>query len=290
MTLKHNKKRNVGLINEFFARYIAAAIIQNDDVSLKEAKNIFSNFFRKGTELHKELLVFNSLVNTKLSSKEAACSLLENAKIISKTISEEELDKEKSALLFEMNLRVGNKEFFNPVIPNYKIYATVQVLLNHWRSKILTENIGIVAELEEKLVSFITSSERNQESNHKNVLEMTGSDVDGFVIKLMTEKLNKKYGDLLNEPQRKLINLYVFSNEDNQAKENLINKIGIIKESIKKKINKAIGDESISRVHDKFRKIEEMLKEDVTEDSVLNDQTILFYLDLAKLDEELSNE
>jgi multidrug efflux pump subunit AcrA (membrane-fusion protein) len=139
MALKHNKKRNVGLINEFFARYMARAIIERRDSDLKKAKELFSKHFQKGTDLHRELRLFSSLYETRLQSREAAASLIEQAKQVCKLQSQARIDLEKTALLREINQQLGEPKFFDQEVAGYRDYATIQVLLNHWRFRVTLE-------------------------------------------------------------------------------------------------------------------------------------------------------
>ncbi len=54
LTFKHNKKRNTGLVQEWFARYVASAILDHRDEDLVLAKKILMGSFRAGTQLAKE--------------------------------------------------------------------------------------------------------------------------------------------------------------------------------------------------------------------------------------------
>jgi hypothetical protein len=174
MSLKHNKKRNAGLLNEFFARYIAKTIIEKRDSDLQKAKGIFLKHFHEGTDLHRELKMFNALYETKLASRDAAVSLINQVKQNCKLQSQAKIDLEKSALLHEINLYLGDPNFFDQDIPDYRDYATIQVLMNHWRCDLLTENLSEAAQLEDKLIHFLTSKSTDQKRN--NILEMTNQD------------------------------------------------------------------------------------------------------------------
>ena len=98
-------------------------------------------------------------------------------------------------------------------------------------------------------------------------------DVDGLVVKIMTEKINKKYQNRMSEEQRELIREYVFSLSGNEDKilskltktksdslsileklqETTINniileKIEFVKQKIKNESFDEINDESMSRI------------------------------------------
>lgn len=220
MALKHNKKRNVGLINEFFARYMARAIIERRDTDLKKAKELFSKHFQKGTDLHRELRLFTSLFETRLQSREAASTMLDQAKQLCKLQSQARIDLEKTALLHEINQHLGGSAFFDQEVSGYRDYATIQVLLNHWRGSVLTENISEAAQLEDKLIQHLTQTSSIQEK--KDALKMSDEEVDGLVVNLMVEKLNRKFSSSLNAEQKKLLQLYVFSKDHPQSETALV--------------------------------------------------------------------
>jgi len=284
--LKHNKKRNVGLINEFFARYMARAIIEHRDVDLRKAKELFSKHFRKGTDLHRELCLFTSLYETKLQSREAASSLIEQAKQVCKLQSQARIDLEKTALLHEINQQLGDPKFFDQEVLDYRDYATIQVLLNHWRGSILTENLSEVAQLEDKLIQHLTQSPRTEK---KDVLQMSETEVDGLVVNLMAEKLNKKFSSSLNPEQKRLLQLYVFSNDSAESKVALVESLEGLRKRVTSGIEKALAwDEQAKKVSHKLKEIHGMLQEDYRDTSNPDDKLMTFYMTVSKLEEELN--
>jgi hypothetical protein len=286
MSLKHNKKRNAGLLNEFFARYIAKTIIEKRDSDLQKAKGIFLKHFHEGTDLHRELKMFNALYETKLASRDAAVSLINQVKQNCKLQSQAKIDLEKSALLHEINLYLGDPNFFDQDIPDYRDYATIQVLMNHWRCDLLTENLSEAAQLEDKLIHFLTSKSTDQKRN--NILEMTNQDIDGLVVSLMAKKLNEKYKNLLNEDQKKILQLYAFSNQKD-AHADLFGLLENIRQTMIKKIDESVNADDIKKIKPKLLEVKTMLESEYRDTNKLDDQTIAFYMTVSKLKEELSH-
>lgn len=295
MLMKHNKKRNAGLLNEFFARYMAKAIVEKRDVDLGRAKELFTKHFHQGTDLHRELKMFTALFETRLVSRDAAMSLIQQVKQGCKLQSQARVDLEKSALLHEVNLYLNDPKFFDQEVPGYKNYATIQVLMNHWRSGVLKEHMDYIsdhlseaAQLEDKLIQMITS--KSEEQTKKNILEMTNQDVDGLVVNLMTEKLNKKYSTALNDSQKKILQLYVFSKDDSTVKTTLVEFLESMRQNVLSGISKALDlDKDAQKVEPKLREVQAMLQEDYRDTTRLDDRMVTFYMTVSKLEEELTH-
>jgi hypothetical protein len=287
--LKHNKKRNAGLLNEFFARYMAKAIIEKRDGDLAKAKELFTKHFHQGTDLHRELKMFNALFETKLVSRNAAVSLMDQVKQGCKLQSQAKVDLEKSALLHEINVHLGDPSFFDQEISGYRDYATIQVLMNYWRGGLLTEHLSEAAQLEDKLIQLLTSKSTVQEN--KEVLQMTNQDVDGLVVNIMTEKLNKKFSSALNETQKKILQLYVFSKDDSSMKNTLVEFLEGLRQKTLTEIHRALETSTdAKKVEGKLQEVRTMLQEDYRDTAKLDDQMVTFYMTVSKLEEELVNE
>lgn len=287
-TLKHNKKRNVGLLNEFFARYIAKAILERRDQDIEQAKSLFARHFQKGTELSRELKLFTNLFETRVESKEAANSLVGQVKEACKLQSQARIDLEKTALLHEINQTFGECNFFDQEVVEYRDYATIQVLLNHWRGRIVTENLSEAAQLEDKLLGRLVSKPQVVESKS---LGMQESEVDGLVVNLMIQKFNQKFGTMLNEEQKKLLRLYVFSKDNETSKQELIGLLEAMKVRSSKLLETAITqNKDAQKVKPKLLEVRQMLQETFQDTSSLDDALVTFYMSVSKLNEELSNE
>ena len=58
MKVKHNKKRNVGVLFAQLSEYISSALVEGREQDSHVALSILKNHFVKGTELHKEFRLF----------------------------------------------------------------------------------------------------------------------------------------------------------------------------------------------------------------------------------------
>lgn len=285
MEFKHNKKRNIGLISEFFSRYIAEAFIDNRHDDIAKARRIWQKHVTPSSALYDELNIFNALYESNIKSKEVAFSLLENARNICKKQSQKQLDEEKASLLNEISSNLGDKKFFDRQVPDYKSYASVQVLMNAWRGTGVRGNISDIANLEEMLLEHILKEKAKPNFDVSNI---TKTEVDNLVLKLMTEKFNEKYNGLLNDTQKDIVNLYVLSKKNEETNKKLIDLLENIKYSTLKFLKAPLMTESFDRtLKKKLNHVASLLENsDVTN---INDETIKFYMSIAKLKEEMES-
>lgn len=207
MNNKHNKKRNVGIVYEQLLRFISEKIINDQQSRSKKAVNILERRFNKNTELYKEFRLVNALVNSNVSGTHIAAGILTEAKNAVRRINQKKLMKEKSLLIKDINYELKENNFFNKRISNFKDYATVQTLINEW-SKHDKADLTKQIQYEKLVVEHLVKE--------KNTVSVIGEDSrsDKLVFKLMSEKINKKYGTNLNSEQKDIIRNYaVYSND-----------------------------------------------------------------------------
>ena len=286
--LKHNKKRNIGLLYEFFTRFIGKAILENRDGDIVKAKMLLKKHFNRGTDLYKELKLFKVLSEANVSNREQALHLINRVREAVKYQSQARLELEKTSLIHEVNSNLNADLFFEEAIANYKKLGVIQVLLNTWRDETLKESVvGETVYLEEKLIEFMLLNKSKDDS--QQALQMTTEDVDRLVVNLMTEKVNKKYSNL-NEEQKDVIRLYVFSKDDTQAKECLVEKLSGIKTKFLTALPAHSHEfENDKVLIDKLSEVKNTLLKEYSDFSSVNDDMVGFYLGLSKLEHEVKS-
>ena len=284
MSKSHNKKRNVGIIYELLLRYISNSLINNDKTSAQKALNIIETRFDKSSELYKEFRLFNALAKSTVSDTPVAAAILTEAKSAARRCDIKKLNYEKSLLIKDINYKLSDKNFYYRRIPEYKTYATIQTLLNDWR-KLDKSNLTRMIEYESKIVSHLLINKNDQETLSE--IKNSNENVDSLVVKIMTEKINKKYGNNLNDEQKTILGNYVFNIRENNLKEihrHLVNvKKQTLKslESLKRSTDNSILLEKIEQVRQKLNSIPI---------DKINDDTISKFLTISKLKEEITKE
>ena len=240
MAKTHNKKRNVGLMYELLLRYISYSLVEDRKKDAQVALDIVSERFSQDTELYKEFRLFNALAKSTVSDTAIAAAILAEAKSAARRFDMATLDREKSALIREINHKIGDTAFYHRRLPDYKVYATIQTLINEWQ-KGDRSDLSRTVQYEGKIVEWLLSEKHSYE-NDSNV----DSSVDALAVKILTEKFNTRYGSLLNEEQIKIIRTYIFSMKENNEniildhlqdiKKNTLTSLGEFKESCSNKV------------------------------------------------------
>jgi len=278
--MKHNKKRNVGIVYELLLQHISNKLIEGDKRSAKIATKLIEQNFKKGTELYKEFRLFNALSKSNITNTHTVASIINEAKIASKKLDQKKLEREKSKLLKDINYRINDKNFYYRSIPNYRDLGLVQMALNEWRTT--ESDIKKLVDLEVRIGELLLK-DKNIVTEDKDY-NVTHS--DRLVLKILTEKFNKRYNDDLTRDQKKIIEHYVFLSDKNPSLlENFFTQkkkeaIVILESFEDKSDNKYL----LSKVDNVKSKINEL------NSSNINDTSVIKFLTLTKMINEISKE
>ena len=213
---KHNKKRNVGLLYEQLMRFASNCILEKNQPRAKKAIDILCKHFKPGTALYKEFRLFNALVDSTVSNGDIARRIIEESRKACMSHDKNQLRKEKSLLIKEINHSLDCEDFYNQKSTKYRTFATVQALLNEWRG---ASNLGPaeIVKYESVLEEWLTRSEEsasNIKKEHANPL----------TLNIMIDKFKTKYEDKMNPEQKSLFESYLLNKTD------IVQKVEQIKE------------------------------------------------------------
>lgn len=281
----HNKKRNVGLLYEFLVRSISTSLVEGDQARSTEALNVLKKHFKQGTEIYKEFRLVHSLMKVSVSSQNVASSIINEAKTASRGHNEKLLEREKSLLIRDINHKLDSTgTFWDQPISEYKMYATIQTLVNDWRHP-GEAPIARLAEYEDRLTRWLTEQRDKPEIKE----ELAGSSGENrLVFKLMMKKLNEKYGCILSNDQKTILREYVFTTTMGRDVDQLKTTLGIVKENVVKSIDEYLTrDDPNKYLVDKLKEARAAVGvEDLVE---VNDGTITRFMLYMKLVSELDS-
>ncbi len=207
MSKFHNKKRNTALLYEFLIKAISSALVEGDKKKSSTTFRILRRHFKQGTHLYKEFRLFNALIKTTVSSDTIVSSILTEARAAASTTDTCALDREKSLLIRSINHAINDDHFYDQPVAEYKLYATIQTLLNEWRKPIGASDIVALANYENQLREWLLTEKKKEE--HALIDETPGT--TRLLMKVMMKKFNEKYSTVLNDEQREIVKAYAFS-------------------------------------------------------------------------------
>lgn len=283
MNRGHNKKRNSGLLYEFLVRDISRALVENDQKRSATSLKILKKHFKPGTALHKEFRLINSLIKTTVSSEAVAASIVQEAKAAARSYDLPSLDREKSLLIRNINHRINDDIFYDQHVNEYKTYATIQTLLNDWRSK--NADLERMGTYEDQLVKYLTTK---KEVIAESYISEDSAGQGRLLMRLMMKKLNEKYSGILNEAQRSIVRAYVWSTTQDDP-ESIKQKLIEVQGSLIGSINDFVASNPQNEyVNNKLNSVkEQLLAESVVS---VDDEIVTRFMLYIKLNEELTSE
>lgn len=279
----HHKKRNAALLYEWLVTSISAALIDGDKKRSSTALKLLKKHFKPGTHLHKEFRLINSLVKTTVSSETVAASILREAKDAARRHDVKELEKEKTRLIHGIN-RTMDELFYDQQVAEYRTYATVQTLINDWRSK--DPDLQRMAKYEDQLVSHLVT-ERVARPDVTVSDDSNGS--ARLLMKVLMKRFNEKYSCSLNENQKGLIRAYAFSTATDDPM-SMQKKLEEVKGGLLEAVERQLTDGSTLNEY-VSKKLTDAKAQLLSEQlDVVNDETVMRFMLYAKLTSELNDD
>ncbi len=203
--IKHSKFKNTGFIFELLTRQIASDVLTSKkNTSLA----IIRKYFREGSELHKELMLYKALIEFKSKNPASIDKLITLSKEAYLTLNREKLNREKYLLIKEIKTEYLTEGFFDSRINNYKTYATIYKLFE----ASLDNNLKEFMQCYDFLVETVSSPKKVDTAiPEADILSEQTPTIKKLATKLIIEKFNSKYQNL-NGKQRTLISRYINEN------------------------------------------------------------------------------
>ena len=215
--IKHSKVKNTGVLFELLVRQITLEVLNGDKT--ENAKNIVKEFFASGTELNKELRLYDLLLKEKYNSESKAEMFVDTVSQAHSKLNEGKLAKEKYNLIKQINEKFELEQFLSSPITNYKGLASIYKVFESKKS----ENYDIKDVFNSKVTlieNIITrpSTKTNKIEDTKLIESYKQQDKDLRLLtyKILVETFNKKYTNL-DSNQKNLLKEYI-NNISNTSK------------------------------------------------------------------------
>ena len=126
MKIKHSKYRNTGILFELLTRQLTSDTIAGDS---SKSLDFLKKHFNSKTELLKEYKIYHTLATQKYKKDIQATMLIDTLLESYEDLNKGKLRREKYNLIKEIKDNYDITDFFNSKINNYKIMASIFILL-----------------------------------------------------------------------------------------------------------------------------------------------------------------
>jgi len=228
---KHSKIKNTGLLYEILIRQVTADILDNKNKN--HALAIIKERFDEKTELGKELLLYNALINTTFKTDRKADFFISEVINAHRKINKTQLKRQKYNVIKEIKSKFNFNKLFSSKIKSYKTYASIYRIFEYNEKMTPEEKTETYFNLIENLTK--------KESININVLSEKNKNQDkelrALSYKILLEKFNSKYFKL-NIQQKSLLKEYINNvSNSNNLKKYISDLIPGLKKELKNQVN-----------------------------------------------------
>lgn len=234
--LRHSKFKNTGVLFELLVRQIASDTLNEKN---SPALSIIKKHFKNGSELNKELKLYQYLVKENFDNSYKAQEFLNIVLSERKKLNEGVLKREKYNLIKTINERFNTNDFFKYRVSNYKSLASIYKLFENNEGTSPKEWV----ECKNVILENVTKKPKTEKAvNNQYVNE--SKDVRLLAYKFLVDKFNEKYKALTTE--QKLVLRNYINNVDNS--DNLKRFILRESEKLKKEFSKIKISDKVSAI------------------------------------------
>ena len=217
--IKHSKFKNTGVLFELLVRQITLEVLNGDKT--ENAKKIVKEFFAPGTELNKELRLYELLLKEKYNTESRAEKFVDTVSNAHSKLNESKLAKEKYGLIKEIGAKFEIEQFLSSPITNYKVLASIYKVFESKKSEaydikdIFNSKITLI----ENIIARPAKVEEVKNVESTKLMEAYSQqekDLRLLTYKILVETFNKKYTNL-DSKQKGLLKEYI-NNMSNTTK------------------------------------------------------------------------
>ena len=245
MKIKHSKFRNTGLIFELLVKQIASDTLNRKDSA---AVTILKNHFTGKTALVREFKLYEFILKNKGIGQNKAETILSTITEISRKLNRKSLKEQKYNLISDIKEAYKIEDFFSIQVTDYKALASLYCLLEAQNNNELVDP-NLLVNFKSTLLEHLTTEKQNTEEVKDTLIEEYSKydkDLKLLTFKILLEKFNNKYKDLLPE-QKNILKEFITAVNSQTRLQTIVN------EELNK-ISKLVAELS-SKVKDKVVKI-----------------------------------
>ena len=278
MKIKHSKFRNTGLIFELLVKQIAA-----DTLNRKEspAIDILRKHFTGKTSLVREFKLYEFILKNKGVGQLKAETILSTITEISRKLNRNTLKEQKYSLISDIKKGYDINEFFSIQVSDYKALASLYCLLEAQTNNDLIDP-NLLVNFRSTLLEHLTTEVQDKEEVKDTLIEEYSKydkDLKLLTFKILLEKFNDKYKDLLPQ-QKNILKEFITSVNSQTRLRTLVNEeLSNIKTEVSK-LESRVKDEVVKiKLHEVTKAITTLSnKEKIKDNHLIN---LMQYYDLV---------
>jgi len=207
--VKHSKYKNTGLIFELLVKQIAADTLSRKD---SPAVKILKKFYTGNTSLVREFKLYDFVLKNKGIGQKKAESIISTIVELSRKIDTPTLSKQKYELIKELKNHYNLEDFFSIKVESYKPLAALYCLLEAQNTEGLVDPQVFVDNKTTLLEHFLQTKQDGANAKDTLIEEYSKYDKDLRLLtyKILLEKFNNKYDNLLPE-QKNILKEFIIS-------------------------------------------------------------------------------
>ena len=278
MRIKHSKYKNTGLIYELLVKQIAA-----DTLSKKDSPAVFilKKFFAGKSSLTKESKLYQFALKNQNVSPSKAETIVSTIIEISRKLDKKTLKKQKYELISELKKHYSLDEFFSIKVRDYKPLAALYCLLEAHKEDGLVDPQFLV-DNKTTILEHLSSGKVAKEDVKDTLIEEYSKydkDLKLLAYKILLEKFNQKYNDLLPE-QKTILKEFITSVNSTTRLRNLINEEI---EKISKQVNELVSNVEDNVVRIKLEEVAKNIQPISKKEKIVDDHLVklMQYYDLV---------
>ena len=278
MKIKHSKYRNTGLIFELLVKQIAADTLNKKESS---AIDILRKHFTGKTSLVREFKLYEFILKNKGVGQYKAETILSTITEISRKLNRNTLKEQKYSLISDIKKGYDINEFFSIQVTDYKALASLYCLLEAQNNNDLVDP-NLLINFKSTLLEHLTTELQDKEDVKDTLIEEYSKydkDLKLLTFKILLEKFNDKYKDLLPQ-QKNILKEFITSVNSQTRLRTLVNEeLGNIKNEVSKLAAK-VKDEVVKIKLDEVTKSINILsnKDKIKDSHLIN---LMQYYDLV---------
>lgn len=221
MKVKHSKFRNTGLIFELLVKQVAADILNNKDSA---AVKIMKKHFAANTALAKEYRLYEFIIKNVNISQSRAEAIVSTITEVSRKLNQKSLKAQKYELISDIKENYNVEEFFGMQVRDYKPLAALYCLLEAQNNSELVHP-QVLIDNKTTILEHLTSAPQSEEDVKDTLIEEYSKydkDLKLLTFKILLEKFNDKYKDLLPE-QKNILKEFITSVNSQSRLRTLVN-------------------------------------------------------------------